>query len=203
MKRLIASLLIFPLTIGTAIAADWTVIADKLRDSIVNIELEGGRCSGFIIDNERDFVLTAAHCDGKDMYVDLAPAKVRAKDVKNDLMVLFVEGIDRPALKLAARNPKIGEEVASYGFGWGLERPIFRVAHVSDDKTTVPQLEGGPWILVDGGFVAGQSGGPVVNIKNEVVTIVQRGGDGVGLGVGADVIREKVGKYFTDGDLKK
>lgn len=199
MKRLIASIAALSLTLVTsAFAADWQAIATQLRESIVNIEVEGGRCSGFVIDNNRDFVLTAAHCDGKEMYVDLSPAKVRAKDVKNDLMVLEVEGIDRPALKLG-RNPKIGDEVASYGYGWGLERPIFRVAHVSDDKTSIPGLEGGPWILVDAPFVPGQSGGPVVNLRNEVVSIVQRGGDGVGLGVGADVIAAKVGKYFAGG----
>jgi S1-C subfamily serine protease len=199
MKRIIATLLILPLMLGIASAADWTLVAAQLRESIVNIEVNGGRCSGFVIDNEKDLVLTAAHCDGEKMYVDLAPAKIRAKDVKNDLMVLEVEGIDAPALKLASKNPKIGEEVASYGFGWGLVRPIFRVAHVSDDRTAIPELEGGPWILVDGEFVAGQSGGPIVNVKNEVVSIVQRGGDGVGLGVGVEVIREKVGRYFPGG----
>lgn len=204
MKRIVMAILIALMpTAALAQSMSWMKVAEVLRESIVNIEMAAGRCSGFVIDNEKDFVLTAAHCDGKEMYVDLAPAKVRAKDVKNDLMVLYVEGIDRPALKLAPKNPRIGEEVASYGFGWGLERPIFRVAHVSEDKTTIPDLEGGPWILVDGGFVAGQSGGPVVNSRNEVVTIVQRGGDGVGLGVGADVIREKVGRYFTGGDAVK
>lgn|SRR3990167_1283654 len=198
MKRVFLALAAVVVFTIPAIAADWTIIASKLRESIVSIENEDGRCSGFVIDNDRDFVLTAAHCDGKELYVDLSPAKIRAKDVKNDLMVLFVEGIDRPALKLGNR-PKIGDDVASYGFGWGWERPLFRLAHVSDDNTIVPQIEGGPWIVVDADFIPGQSGGPIVNTKGEVVSIVQRTGGGLGLGVGSDVIAAKMGKYFTGG----
>lgn len=198
MRRLLFALLLSLLVIVPVRAAyDWAIVAEKLRDSIVSIETKDGRCSGFVIDDARDFVLAAAHCDGDELYVDMSPAKVRAKDVKNDIMVLFVEGIDRPALTMAARNPRVGDEVASYGFGWGLERPFFRVAHVSDVKTVLPGVEGGPFIVVDAAFVPGQSGCPVVNTRGEVVSVVQLGSANVGLGVGVDKIREKVGKYFT------
>ena len=46
-------------------------------------------------------------------------------------------------------------------------------------------------------FVPGQSGGPVVNEKGEVVMIVQMGTNIVGLGVGTETIRDKVGRFFT------
>jgi S1-C subfamily serine protease len=198
MKRIIASLLAF-VFVAPVFAADWTAIATKVRPSTVNIESADGRCTGFIIDDGRDFVLTAAHCDGHELYVDLAPAKVRAKDVKNDLMVLHVEGIDGPDMKLAAADPKIGEQVASYGFGVGWERPMFRTGYVSDNATTIPGIEGGPWIVVDNDFIPGQSGGFIINAKGEVVSIVQRGGSGLGLGVSVEVIKAKIGKYFAGG----
>jgi serine protease Do len=141
-----------------------------------------------------------------EMYVDLAPAKVRAKDVKNDLMVLEVEGIDRPALKLAVKNPLIGEQVATYGFGWGLERPLFRISHISDTETQIQNSglpNAGPFFAVDSNFMPGQSGGPVVNGRNEVVAIVQLGSNtGIGLGIGAEAIKAKVGRYFQGGDSK-
>lgn len=201
MNRLLIALLGTLLVAVPCFGADWSVVAKELRESIVYLQTEAGSCTGFVIDDERDFVLTAAHCDGKEMYVDLAPAKVRAKDAKNDLMVVFVEGIDRPALKLAKLNPKVGDEVASYGFGFGLEQPLFRQAHVSATEVNISGSGGsGVHIALDSNFIPGQSGGPVVNLKNEVVLIVQLGSNaGVGLGVGAETIREKLGKYFTGG----
>lgn len=199
MKFLIALGLVL---ISTPAFADWTLVAKQLKESIVFIQTEVGSCTGFVIDNDRDFVLTAAHCDGKEMYVDLAPAKVRAKDTKNDLMVLHVEGIDRPALKLAAMDPVLGAEVASYGYGFGLEQPLFRQAHISAMNVNITGGGGsGNLIALDSNFIPGQSGGPTVNVKNEVVLIVQLGSSaGVGLGVGANTIREKVGRYFEGGD---
>ena len=186
-------------------AADWTPVADKLSKSVVYIETKTGSCTGFVIHSDAkgkdkedvDYILTAAHCDGAELYVDQTVARVLSKDTKKDLMVLEVPNLDRPALKLAKDNPKIGDEVASLGYGWGLERPMFRTAHVSDDKTYIPEDGiGGPFIVIDAQFVSGQSGGPVVNAAGEVALMVQRGGGGVGIGVGAETMRSKAGRYF-------
>jgi len=186
-----------------AFAADWSVVLPTFRDSIVEIAIETGGhgeggCTGFVIDNNRDFVMTAAHCDVPNetvkLLVDSLVAKVRAKDTKNDLMVLFVEGIDRPALKLAVDDPRVGDEVASFGYGYALERPLFRMAHVSATDLAVDR---GRYIVIDSTFVPGQSGGPVVNDKGEVVMIVQMGNNLVGLGIGAETIRDKFGRFFT------
>lgn len=185
--------------------ADWPATADKVAKSIVYIEHTSGSCTGFVIhadakgkDKEDvDYILTAAHCDGKELYADQSVAIVLWKDTKKDLMVLQVADLGRPALLLAKDNPKIGASVASYGYGWGLERPMFRLAHVSDDATYIPNDGiGGPLIVIDAQFVSGQSGGPCVNAAGEVVLIVQRGGGGVGIGVGAEGIKAKTGRYW-------
>jgi hypothetical protein len=98
---------------------------------------------------------------------------------------------------LAEHNPKIGEEIASYGYGFALERPMFRTAHVADDKTYIPEDGiGGPLIVIDAQYVGGQSGGPCVNTAGEVVSIVQRGGPGVGIGIGVETIKGKIGRYL-------
>ena len=210
MKRVLSAILAFGLFVSAPVsvfASEWAATAAKLRQSIVFVQIgSAGSCTGFVIDNERDYVLTAAHCDvkGEEHYVDLAPAKIVAKDTKNDLMVLKVEGIDRPALKLAKANPKVGDEVASYGFGFGLEQALFRQAHVSAVDVNINGNGGiGNYVGLDANFIPGQSGGPVVNPANEVVMLVQLGSSaGVGLGVGVDTIREKVGRYFTGGEKK-
>lgn len=191
-------------------ANDWSKVADTLARAVVYVNNAEGSCSGFVINaNARgpaaktgskstDFILTAAHCDGDKLYADHVPAAVIYKDPQKDLMVLEVEHLDRPALPLSTNNPKIGDAVASYGFGFGLERALFRTATISDDKLYIPEQGiGGPFIVTDAAFVGGQSGCPVANLNGDVVLIVQRGGDGVGIGVGAEIIQAAVGRYFA------
>lgn len=192
----VPALLMFALPTVFA-SPDWRIAAEKIAKSAVFISSPEGSCTGFVIDNDRDYVLTAAHCDAKELFVDQTPAKVVHKDVKKDLLVVHIEDLDRPALKLAKDNPKTGDEVASFGYGYGLERPMFRVTHISDDKIFIPyEGIGGPLVAVDTTFVPGQSGGPVINSEGEVVMIVQLGTPIVGFGVGAETIHDKVGKYF-------
>lgn len=207
--RHVQGLAVFILFVQVALlnaGTEWSAIADKLSKSVVYLENTTGSCTGFLINADAkgkdkedvDYILTAAHCDGDKLYVDQAVTKILMKDTKKDLMVLEVPDLNRPALKLAHDNPKIGDECASHGFGWGLERPMFRTAHVSDDNTYIPEEGiGGPFIVIDAQFVSGQSGGPVVNALGEVVMIVQRGGGGVGIGVGAEVIRSKTGRFWA------
>lgn len=182
---------------------DWSVAVALLHQATVYLETTGGSCTGFVASTvERDGdkftrIVSAAHCDGKELYADQTPAKVVFKDTKKDLMVIETEHLDRPGLKLSAKDPKVGEIVGSYGYGYSLERPLFRVAHISDDKTYIATDGiGGPLLVLDAAFVSGQSGGPVVNPLGEVVMIVQMASDRVGLGIGAEAIRGKIGRYF-------
>lgn len=183
----------------------WAPTAALLSKSVVYLESKAGSCTGFVVHaNARgkekedvDYILTAAHCEGEELFADQTVTRVLWKDTKKDLMVLEVADLGRPALRLAKENPKVGDEVASFGYGWGLERPMFRTAHVSDDNTYIPEGGiGGPFIVIDAQFVSGQSGGPVVNHAGEVVMMVQRGGQGVGIGVGAEIMRGKMGRYL-------
>lgn len=184
-------------------AAVWNQVAVDVRKSIVYIEGAEGSCTGFVINEAKDYVMTAGHCDmstkEKDSFlVDNIPADIVSKDTKKDLLVLFVKGIDKPALRLAKSDPRLGDEIASYGFGFGLERPLFRIMHVSDDEVRINEEGlGGPYIGTDSNFLPGQSGGPVVDENGDVVMIVQMGTpQGLGLGVGAETIRSKMGRYF-------
>jgi S1-C subfamily serine protease len=198
MKTLVALTLSFFLVVPVA-ADDWAPLIDRVLKSVVYVESEDGSCTGFVIDTKRKFVMTAAHCEGQDVWVDRVRAEIVAKDTKKDLMVLEVKNLDpqRPALKLAAADPKIAQEVLSVGFGMALERPFFRKAMVSDTAVQIPEAGiGGPYIGLDSAFVGGQSGGPVVNSSGEVVLIVQMASNTVGIGVGAAIIRDRMGRFF-------
>lgn len=183
-----------------AMAADWSAVAAKVNPSIVYIESTGGSCTGFLIDadakGDKDRILTAAHCEGERLFADNVPAKVLFLDKKRDLMVLEVEDTGRPALTLAKANPQTGDEIASYGYGYSLERPMFRTAHVSDAAAILPDVEGGPFIMIDAGFVSGQSGGPCINASGEVVSIVQRASGLVGIGIGTEAITGKIRRFL-------
>ena len=209
MKRLFVVLMAF-LVVAAPVAQSntWTTVSEQVRKSILQVQITGGgACTGFVIndkakggkekDQDVDYILTAAHCDGQLLYAAQRPATIRAKDVQKDLMVIEVEDLDRPAIRLAKSDPKAGDEVASFGYGYGLEEPMFRVANVANDKIYIPfDGVGGPLIAINATFVPGQSGGPVVNHDGELVMVVQRGTPIVGFGVGADTIRDKVGRFF-------
>lgn len=190
----VASLLLF-LYASTYAASAWTPIADKVQASLVFIETGTGACSGFVIDAKKHHVLTAAHCDGEKVTADGMQTIKVFKDERKDLLVLRSYGIERPALRLAAKGPDRGDEVASMGYGFALEQPMFRIAHVSSTKLEIEELSG-PFVLIDAGFIPGQSGGPVVDIHGDVVAIVQRGNEALGFGVGADTIKDRVGRFF-------
>lgn len=206
MSRVAAALIAFAVAVSPLAAqpSPWNAVAQALAKSTVFVQLGEGSCTGFVINSNAkddkqdvDYVLTAAHCYAKDLYVAGQPASVKSRDEKKDLLVLQVEDLDKPAIKLAKANPKVGDEVASFGYGYGLERPMLRVTHISDDQIYIPyQGIGGPLVAVDITFIPGMSGGPVVNEAGELVQIVQMSTEIVGFGVGAEVIREKVGKFF-------
>jgi S1-C subfamily serine protease len=183
-------------------AQEWTGIAEKVLKSVVYLESDDSACTGFVVNVEKHYIMTAAHCDpheGK-LWADGVLAVIVAKDSKKDLAIFEVKNIDpsRPALKLATSNPKIGQDVMSIGYGMALERPFFRKAMISDTATQIPEEGiGGPFIATDAAFVGGQSGGPVVNREGEVVMIVQRASNTVGIGVGADIIRERMGRFWS------
>lgn len=179
---------------------DWSTVTKQVAPSVVYLENPEGSCTGFVIDAVRHYVLTAAHCDAaKDeaVWVDRVRGKVVSKDTKKDLLVIEAKDLDpsRPALKLAAKNPAIGEEVMSVGYGYGLERPFYRIAHVTDTEVRIDGL--GPFIGVDSGYIGGQSGGPVVNAAGEIVSIVQMASDKLGIGAGAELLKDRTGRFWT------
>ncbi len=203
LRKIVAPAVIALAFASTLIAADWAALVPGFEKSVVYIENEKGSCSGFVVNDSvgekgnTDYVLTAAHCEGKEIFVDQVKAFVKTKDVKSDLMILEVMDLDRPAVKFAKVDPKVGDEVGSYGYGYGLEKPMFRVTHISSIQE-IPEV-GGVWVFTDATFVPGQSGGPVFNTAGEVAMIVQMGSNSVGLGKGVETIKAKLGKYFTKG----
>jgi S1-C subfamily serine protease len=188
--------------LSLVLLVDWAPLATAIGKSVVFVQGGEGGCTGFVINaqvkGDKDYILTAAHCHkpGAELYADSVTAKIVLKDPKKDLMILEVDDLDRPAVTLALKNPQQGEEVGSFGHGMGLEQPMFRHAYVSNPSISIPEVEGGPFVMIDAGYVGGQSGGPCINAKGEVVSIVQRASGLVGIGIGAEAIRQKVSRFL-------
>jgi S1-C subfamily serine protease len=185
-------------------ASPWTLVAQKATSAVVFLEgttedgTYAGSCTGAVIDTAKRYILTAAHCDHPKILANGTPARRVYKDQRKDLMILQAYALEGyAAIPLAKQNPYLGEEVASIGYGFGLEKPMFRVSHVANAHIDIEGLSG-PFVMVDSGFIPGQSGGPLINAQGEIVAVVQRGSDGLGIGVGVDTIRDKVGRYFQE-----
>lgn len=209
MRKLCAFLfasLLFTLPIS-AKTDDWASVIKKANSAVFYIEVSGeegtGGCTGFVINTKEKLAMTANHCDpghSGAIWADKVRAEVVAKDTKKDLLVIRMRDLDptREALPLADKNPSVGQDVMSVGFGYALDNIQFRKAAVSSSGITLPSNDNpGPFIGTNISFTPGQSGGPVLNERGEVVAIVQLGDGGtLGMGVGADTIRERLGRFF-------
>jgi S1-C subfamily serine protease len=127
MKRLLLVCVLFGVSLAPVMAVSpWSTAHKMLKDSIVFLE----HCTGFVIDAEKKHILTAAHCEHEDktkkLLADGTPTYMVFKDERKDLMVLRASGVDKPALKLAAKAPDVGDEIASMGFGYALEQWAYR-----------------------------------------------------------------------------
>ena len=175
----------------------WAGIVERVEKATVQL---AANCTGFVINREKHYVLTANHCGSDDInkavLVDGKPSKIVHIDIHKDFLVLEVPDLDRPALQRADNDPQIGDEVGSYGYGGGYERPMLRIARVSQNRAIVPDAGPGEWVMLDTAFVGGMSGGAVVNLKGDVVMIVQMASDRVGLGRGIEEISKRLGKYW-------
>lgn len=144
-----------------------------------------GLCTGIVLAPNR--VLTAAHCVGEAMQADGQAAILLKSDEFYDLAWLNVL-TPRPALLLADVPPHDNDEVQAYGYAWGWDRLTMltcRVIHV--DFSPNPKMPVG--VFTQGGYIPGMSGGPVVNSRSELIGIIQQTNDGVGYGVGVQLIR--------------
>lgn len=186
----------------SAVSDEWNSVARNVLASIVYVESNKTYCTGFVINAKLKYVMTANHCDapeGRNVWVDRVQGVIISKDTKKDIAIFEVKNLDskHPALTLAGKDPEIGQEVMSAGFGMNLERPLVRKAMVSDTALYINEDGiGGPLIALDAAFVGGQSGGPVVNKAGEVVMLVQFASGTVGMGVGANTLRERTGRFW-------
>jgi serine protease Do len=138
-------------------------------------EVPRGVGSGFIISAD-GFVLTNAHVvDGADeVYVTLTDkrefkAKIIGVDKRTDVAVVRVEGSNLPRLAVGDPNKlRVGEWVIAIGSPFGLDNTVTAGIISAKARDTGEYL---PLIQTDVAVNPGNSGGPLINMRGEVVGI--------------------------------
>jgi serine protease Do len=133
--------------------------------------------SGFIISAD-GYILTNAHVvDGADeTTVRLTDkrefkAKVIGADKRTDVALIKIEASGLPVVKLGDPNKlKVGEWVLAIGSPFGFDNTV-TAGIVSGKGRSLPQENLVPFIQTDAAVNPGNSGGPLFNMRGEVVGI--------------------------------
>jgi serine protease Do len=133
--------------------------------------------SGFIISPD-GYVLTNAHvvADSDEVTVRLADSrefkgKIVGVDTRTDVALLKVNATGLPTVKLGnSENLKVGEWVAAIGSPFGFVNTI-TAGIVSAKGRSLPDETFVPFIQTDVAVNPGNSGGPLLNLRGEVVGI--------------------------------
>ncbi|MFC0677584.1 Do family serine endopeptidase [Lysobacter korlensis] len=134
--------------------------------------------TGFLISDD-GYVLTNHHViDGADtVTVRLGDrrefkAKVVGSDEQSDVALLKVEGKGLPALRTSAKPLKAGEWVVAIGSPFGLEHSVTAgIVSAVGRANPYANQQYVPFIQTDVAINRGNSGGPLLNTKGEVVGI--------------------------------
>jgi serine protease Do len=137
----------------------------------------GGIGSGFIISPD-GIILTNAHvvADAAEVTVKLTDrrefkAKVLGVDPQTDVAALKIDAKNLPAVKIGDPNDvRVGEWVVAIGSPYGFENTVTS-GIVSAKARSLPDGTYVPFIQTDVAVNPGNSGGPLFNMKGEVIGI--------------------------------
>ena len=136
-----------------------------------------GQGSGFIVSADGRILTNAHVVDGaKDVTVKLTDkrefkAKVMGVDRQTDVAVLKIDAKDLPAVQMgSSTETKVGEWVLAIGSPFGFENSV-TAGIVSAKARTLPDETLVPFIQTDVAVNPGNSGGPLFNMKGEVIGI--------------------------------
>lgn len=136
-----------------------------------------GLGSGFLISTD-GLILTNAHVidQGQEVQVKLTDrrefkAKVLGADRLSDVAVLKIEGKDLPSVKLGnPANVRVGEPVLAIGSPFGFENSVSS-GIISAKSRSLQNDSVVPFIQTDVAVNPGNSGGPLFNLRGEVIGI--------------------------------
>lgn len=147
----------------------------QFAGSVERLEFdEPGHCTAFSINQKEGYWLTASHClEPAGMYIRGKLAKEVKVDLNMDLLILQSE-VKAPALKLASTRPNEGDVIVSVGYPqWSEKLVVFWGRVVYPNASLSADLN--PGMVGHEGGGPGMSGGPIVNEKGKVVSVLLGG----------------------------
>jgi len=183
-------------------------------------EQEIGGGSGFIV-SEDGLVVTNKHVvlDGDAEYTVLTndgekySAKVLARDPIRDLAVLKIEATELPFAKLGnSDSVKLGQTAIAIGNALGEFRNTVSVGVISGLSRTITasgglgfteKIEG--VIQTDAAINQGNSGGPILNLRGEVIginTAIASGAQNIGFAIPINQVKRAIQSVKDTGSIK-
>ena len=175
--------------------------------------------TGFIV-SEDGLIITNKHVvtDGEASYTALLndgskyPVKIMARDPLQDLAVLKIEKRGLPTLKLGdSSGVKIGQSVIAIGNALGEFRNTVSVGVVSGlQRNIIASGAGGgaeqlqELIQTDAAVNPGNSGGPLLNIRGEVIAInvaIARGAENISFAIPINKAKRDIEDVKTKGRI--
>jgi len=197
----------------------WSTIYNQLKESVVLIQTNLGLGSGFVYDREGRIItnhhvienasaiqvtfldgnITSASIVGMDIYSDIAVIKV-------DPQVTTLH----PVVLGSSSDLTVGEPVAAMGNPFGLSDTL-TAGIVSSLERTMDAA--GNYVIIDiiqidAAVNPGNSGGPLVNLKGQVVgvnTAIQSETGtftGIGFAIPSDTVKREIDDLIETGDYK-
>lgn len=177
-----------------------------------------GGGTGFVISKD-GMIITNKHValDDQAEYTVLTndgkeyPAKVLAKDPVQDLAILKIEGLDFPTVKLGDSDSlEIGQTVIAIGNALGEFQNTVSVGVISGLGRTITASGGGmietleDIIQTDAAINKGNSGGPLLNLKGEVIginTAVSLEGQNIGFTIPINKAKNDIAQVKESGKI--
>lgn len=197
-RALVTFLLLALLALPTCAMSRWRVEAVLPSLVPLSIELPNGKhkaCTAFSIGP--GLFVTAGHCMEGKATVEGVPFQVIEEDEKADLAVLQAR-IALPPLSIS-QSPQAGEEYLAVGFPIGIGIPL-HVPSVFQGDHTLLGKDGSVFV---GNSMPGMSGGPIVDRKGGVVSVILAGGapsssaQNIGFGARFTPLRKLVRKHLA------
>jgi S1-C subfamily serine protease len=197
----------------------WSTIYNQLKDSVVLIQTNLGLGSGFVYDTEGRIITNYHVIEDADAiqvtFLDgnITSANVIGTDIYSDLAVIKVDPevtALHPVVLGSSSELIVGEPVAAMGNPFGLSDTL-TVGIVSSVERTL-DAAGGYVIIdviqIDAAVNPGNSGGPLVNVKGQVVgvnTAIQSETGtftGIGFAIPSDTVKREIGDLIENGDYR-
>jgi len=174
-------------------------VTARARKAVVLIKTDRGKGSGFIID-PGGLILTCNHVisGAKEITVYLEDgtkytATVEGRDMVRDLAIVKIEASDLPFLELGDLSQVgLGQQVVVLGYPLEAES-----VSVTSGLVSVIKFDSGgniTWVQTDSAVNPGNSGGPLLNLRGQVIGVVSRkimavSVEGVGFAISVNTVK--------------